>query len=192
MPRRLSDHEKDQRGSHAARKNVPKLAPTGPKMPRFGELLGDRQAGRDATAWWKSVVPELERAGVLARVDDTILIDAATCVARIRMCERQLGSDLVVDGPRGTKVRNPVSLQLASYRQSLKTYVRELGLSPNARQGLDLPARAVGLTPSDKFAILAECDERGINCTLYDLAGDDWDLAGIVPDDLCDKYRRTR
>jgi len=191
MARKLSTHEKDVRGSRAKRKNVPKLNPNTPRPPHWADLLGDKQAARDAASWWRSTVPELERNGMLTRVDDVVVVECAVCWARVRQCERELGrTGLLIVGQKGNLVRNPVSLTLSSYRQSLKTYVQVLGLSPAARQGMDMPDRGGGLAVHEKLALIAACEDRGITVTLSDLAGDDWDLAGLVPDDLCNQYTR--
>lgn len=189
MVRRLSEHEKDLTGSHAVRKNAPKLHPNRPDPPRWRDLLGDERAAREAAAWWRRVVPELDKAGVLTRVDDVVVTEAAVCWARIRQCERELGrTGLLITGQKGNLVRNPVSLTLSSYRQSLQSYVKALGLSPAARQGMDLPGPREGLSLVDKLAIQAACDRRGITVSDDDFTWGTWDL--VVPDDIAREYRR--
>ena len=101
-------------------------------------ILGDRKAAHDARAWWADVVPVLDESGLLTRLDATVVVEAAICHARVRQCERELAGNMLVPGPRGCMVRNPVRMTLASYRQSLKTYVQQLGLSPASRQSIDV------------------------------------------------------
>lgn len=139
MPSRLPENVKVLRGSRAKRRDYPKPAPQRPKEPKWHAILGDRAAARDARAWWAAVVPALDAAGLLSALDATVVVECAICHARIRQCERELAGHLLVPGPRGTMVRNPISMTLSSYRQSLKTYIRELGLSPSSRQSLDVP-----------------------------------------------------
>ena len=190
MARKLSTREKDLTGSRAKRKNAPELHPDRPKAPRWGELLGDAQTAREAAAWWRAVVPELERAGLLTRVDDVVLTEAAVCWARIRQCERELGrTGLLIVGQKGNLVRNPVSLSLASYRQSLQNYVKALGLSPAARQGMDLAERPRGaLDNVQRIAMTSACARRGITVTDSDFANGTWDL--VVPEDIAAQWGR--
>lgn len=189
VPRRQSNTEKRTRGSRQKPTNYPQLSPRAPDAPDWCELLGDDRAAADAGAWWDETVPELDRHGILARVDAVVVTEAAVCWARVRQAERELGrTGLLVEGQKGNLVRNPVSLTLSSYRQSLKTYLHLLGLSPADRQGLDLADRGDQLTLMDKLHIVRECSERGITVHIGDLDDSAWDL--IVPDDICAKYGR--
>ena len=77
---------------------------------------------------------------------------------------------MLVPGPRGTQVRNPISMTLASYRQSLKTSTL-LGLSPASRQSIDVPnpqGRSGGLN------VLQEIQWSNCCSKLYRLHGLDW------------------
>lgn len=177
-------------GSRAKRKATPKPRRNTPKAPVWSALLGDKEAAREAAAWWRATVPELERSGLLTAVDDIVLVECAVCWARIRQCERQLAGNLLVPGPRGTQVRNPLSMTLASYRQSLQSYTKALGLSPSARQGLDIKSPPRTLDVVSASAIVRQCSNRGLNVPLDTILGrdpDELDLAG-VPDDIARKY----
>lgn len=127
-----------------------------PPEPDWSELLPGRKAEakrlrRDAAAAWANTVPELERLGLLARVDEAVLVDYAVCRARILELERDLarnGMTLPVekvgrDGASYTDlIRNPASVSLPAYRNQLKAYIGELGLSPSARGRLTVKAEA--------------------------------------------------
>jgi len=89
-----------------------------------------------AAAEWGRVVPMLSRSAGLADVDVTVLRDYCVCVARIDQCERGLSDQgLVYQSERGW-VKNGLTTIVGQYRQQLRTYIGELGLSPSARARL--------------------------------------------------------
>lgn len=99
-------------------------------------IEGARFARARASEEWRRVEPTLSRSVGLGAVDFTTLVEYCTVVARLEWCERQLSIEgLVVMGQRGT-CRNPLTTVAAAYRTQLKTYIRELGLSPLARTGV--------------------------------------------------------
>jgi P27 family predicted phage terminase small subunit len=117
-----------------------------------------------------------------------VVTECAVCWARIRQCERELGrTGLLIPGQKGNLVRNPVSLTLSSYRQSLANYVKHLGLSPAARQGMDMPGPSGALSIVDRLAIRAACDRRGIDVSDSDFDNGTWDL--VVPDDIAAHFK---
>ena len=128
-----------------------------PPEPAWIDILVDEHAAADAAAWWAYTVPILDDTGLLTRLDSTVIVEAAVCHARVRQCERELAGKMLVPGPRGTQVRNPISMTLASYRQSLKTYITLLGLSPASRQSIDIPNPLKGqpkqLTPLEQVRL---------------------------------------
>lgn len=123
-----------------------KLPPSCPDEPSWvtwfpatsGAQAPDNQLCRDtAKAVWAEVVPVLDRQGLLASVDTTVLVDLCVCVARIRQCERNISSrGLWVHSERGA-VKNPAATIVNGYRTQLRAYVAELGLSPSARVRLE-------------------------------------------------------
>jgi len=157
-------------------RHYPKPPTHMPPEPKWMALLGNRRTAQDARAWWASVVPTLHASGILTRLDQTLVVEAAVCAARILECERELGrTGLLVEGARGGIVRNPIIMALSSYRQSLKTYMRELGLTPMSRQSLDVPT-PTGATMTDpdlQRRIWAECAKEGV---YIDFSDPDWDL----------------
>ncbi len=97
-----------------------------PPMPR--ELTGE------ARAEWRRIVPELERAGMLARVDRGMLL--RYCAAWADWCELRelLGrSGKVIRGQKGNLVRNPLWLLLQDAERTLTELARQLGLTPASR-----------------------------------------------------------
>lgn len=101
-------------------------------------VLGSDFARDRASVEWRRVEPVLSKSVGLGAVDFTTLVEYCVCVARLEWCERQLSvQGLIVMGQRG-QCRNPLTTVATQYRTQLKTYIRELGLSPLARTGVHL------------------------------------------------------
>jgi P27 family predicted phage terminase small subunit len=177
MPARKSNRYKELSGSRAKVKRFPQAPPKTVDEPDFLALLNDEYAAGEASAWFRSVMPVLDNLGLVSRLDGATIIDCAICHGRIRQCERELGSNLLVDGPRGTKVRNPVSMTLASLRQAMSGYAKALGLSPQSRQSMDIPNQRGkdDLNPLERIWINNACRKMGIDQPDFeDESG--WDL----------------
>ncbi|MEU8196351.1 phage terminase small subunit P27 family [Microbispora amethystogenes] len=99
----------------------------------------NRRAREVARREWRRVVPVLRHTAGLAEVDAHLLMDYCVCVARIDQCERSLSAHgLLLLGERGWQ-KNGATTIVSQYRAQLKTYIRELGLSPSARAGMTPP-----------------------------------------------------
>ena len=118
---------------------APRLPATCPVEPRWADLLPGRTnvtLRADCGRVWASLVPELDRHRVLARVDEVLVIDACVCVARIRQCERALAREGLTRMTEHGLAKNPLTTVVAAYRTQLRAYVAELGLSPSSRARL--------------------------------------------------------
>lgn len=95
------------------------------------------RARRVASAEWRRIVPVLVRSAGLADVDLTTVRDYCVTVARIDQGERALsrGGALMM-GERGWQKSGWTTI-LGQYRSQLRVYIRELGLSPSARRGIE-------------------------------------------------------
>lgn len=104
-------------------------------------INGTRFVRRRASEEWQRIVPILRNSIGLSDPDWSIVVDMCICVARLEWCEHELArTGLIVMGQRG-QARNPLTTIATQYRVQLKTYIRELGLSPSARTGLpSMPA----------------------------------------------------
>lgn len=99
-------------------------------------INGTRFVRKRAAAEWKRVVPVLRNSVGLGDPDWSLVVDYCVCVARLEWAEHELSREgLIIMGQRGP-AKNPMTTIAAQYRTQLKTYVRELGLSPAARTGL--------------------------------------------------------
>ena len=138
------------------------------------------------------MVPTPDNLGLISRLDGATIIDAAITHGRIMQRERELGSHLLVAGPRGTMVRNPVSMTLAGLRQAMSGHVKALGLSPQARMAMDIPNEggADELNTIEQLFISNVMWKRGLQAPNFD--DPFWDLS--VPDDVfaeaCVKWPR--
>jgi len=88
----------------------------------------------EARAEWNRIVPQLEMAGLLAKLDRGTLI--RYCVAWADWCElnTQLqATSKLIRGARGNLVRNPLWIMRGDIEATLADLGRQLGLSPTAR-----------------------------------------------------------
>lgn len=112
-------------------------------------INGTRFVKKRAKAEWDRIVPVLQNSVGLGAVDWALVKDTCICVARLEWIEHELSREgLITMGQRGP-ARNPLTTIATQYRTQLKTYVRELGLSPAARTGL--PGRETGPDDDDPF-----------------------------------------
>lgn len=99
-------------------------------------INGTRFVRRRASEEWRRIVPILRNSIGLSDPDWSIVVDMCICVARLEWCEHELARvGLIVMGQRGP-AKNPMTTIAGQYRVQLKTYIRELGLSPSARTGI--------------------------------------------------------
>jgi P27 family predicted phage terminase small subunit len=77
----------------------------------------------------------------LAEVDTDLVRDYCICIARVDQCERDISTrGMIIEGERGW-MKNGSTTVVAQYRTQLKSYIRELGLSPSARASIPPPAK---------------------------------------------------
>ncbi len=107
-----------------------------------------------AKACWKQVVPELERLGVLTRIDGQALTNYCVAWSRWKQAEEFLqkhGSVIPIKDDNG-KLRYLQQVpQVAIARtlmQVLNRYQQDFGLTPSARTRIQVPADA---RPKDDF-----------------------------------------
>jgi P27 family predicted phage terminase small subunit len=107
------------------------------RMLGRGQRSESERARRVASAEWRRVVPVLTRSAGLADVDLATVRDYCVVVARIDQAERALsrGGALML-GERGWQKSGWTTI-VSQYRSQLRVYIRELGLSPSARRGIE-------------------------------------------------------
>jgi P27 family predicted phage terminase small subunit len=118
------------------------LAPQAPERPDWDLVFpgdGQDELRRDGAAIWDNVVPKLDATGVLSSVDEQALTDLAVCWARLRHCEVLISREgMAVKGERGTQ-KHPALTAANMYRQQLRYYLSEFGLTASSRSRLDFP-----------------------------------------------------
>jgi P27 family predicted phage terminase small subunit len=93
-----------------------------------------RDLPEEAKAEWRRIVPELEKAELLASVDRALLIRYCCAWADWLEIQRLIQqSGKLLKGARGNLVRNPLWFQLQDAGATVTELGRHLGLTPVAR-----------------------------------------------------------
>lgn len=97
---------------------------------------------REAKAEWKRIVPALDAAGILARVDRGILAGCCQAWADFYKATKAVEKDgEIVRTPQGFVAKNPwVTIKNEAWARYFKA-TAVLGLSPSARSGLQVAPR---------------------------------------------------
>ena len=104
-----------------------------------GTRKGIGEVRQDARDEWRRIVPVLDGLGLLSTIDNSLLTDYCVCWSRLLECEREVATKgLTLIGERGAR-KNPAIEAAGQYRQQLRFYIGELGLSPSSRGRLQLP-----------------------------------------------------
>lgn len=94
----------------------------------------------DAQAAWRRIAPLLAERGLLTELDVEAARDMCLCVARLREAEALVKKNgLLVEGARGSKVKNPAATLAREYRQDLYRWSSKFGLTPVDRAAFDMP-----------------------------------------------------
>lgn len=129
-----------------------------PAVPK--ELKGE------ARAEWKRIVPELERVGLLAKVDRALLIRYCSAWASWHRINAELEkpeTTLLVAGRDGSMIRNPLYLLKAQAQREVDESARLLGLTPTGRLRSGVKhVRPTGekVTQAERDAGIPSIDER--------------------------------
>lgn len=96
-----------------------------------------RRCREVAAARWAEMIRPLDAQGILARIDEHELRDAAVLMARLDQAERDISRrGLNVEGSRGI-AKNPSVTAANGFREKLRAHVQDFGLSPLARDRLN-------------------------------------------------------
>ncbi|MFC5993541.1 phage terminase small subunit P27 family [Pseudonocardia hispaniensis] len=109
--------------------NPVKTAPAAPNPPE--------RLDREARAEWRRIVPELDRLGVLGKVDRAALAMYCDAWSRWVALARRLDTEgLIVTGYRGVTVKNPAWQLYRDAGAMVVQLAQQLGVTPAARQRL--------------------------------------------------------
>ena len=111
-------------------KNEPKPIPLKPACPKWLPARAKRI--------FREIAPQLERLGLLTRIDGPSLGDYSLCLFRLQECEQDIQTrGLLVPGDRGL-VKNPSSQLAREYRSAAQKWAQRFGLDPLSRSALDV------------------------------------------------------
>ena len=125
------DNVRRLRGNPGGRKTAPRPQPVRaiPAVPGWLD--------REAKAEWKRITPELNRLGLLSRLDRGVL--ALYCDAWSKWVSARGSIDaLIVQGTKGDR-KHPAWQIYRDAASMVASLAKELGTSPNARLRMELP-----------------------------------------------------
>lgn len=115
----------------------PKPSLGAPKCPTWLDLEAKRE--------WRRIVPELDRIGLLTKVDGTALAGYCQAYSRWREAEEVLSRDgLTFSTPNGYVQQRPEVAIAQKYLTIVKTFCAEFGLTPSARGRMTVPDKGNG------------------------------------------------
>lgn len=136
------------RGKRPLNRNEPKPSPSAPGCPTW--------LAPEARAEWRRVVPELDRIGMLSKIDRAALAAYCETWATFVTAQRDLherGLVLYLEAERAQTeteevviyvkaVKNPSVLIARDAAAQVRQFATEFGLTPSARSRLEVPEQA--------------------------------------------------
>lgn len=111
----------------------PQAVPAVPDMPEW--------LTPDAQDMWERVTPELERLGLLGRIDLGALSAYCECWSTWRAAREVVHFEgIIAEGRDGNPVRNPAVMVANAASSEMRAWAVQLGLTPAARQRMTAPA----------------------------------------------------
>lgn len=110
------------------------LPPVAPKPPEG--------LSRKASAEWRRIVPELERAGVLAEIDRGALTAYVTAWAHMQEAEEILKREGLIRETKDGLSRHPAWIVYREANRTMLAAARELYLTPTSRLRIPVPRGA--------------------------------------------------
>lgn len=123
-------------GKRPLNKNEPKPEPRAPYCPRW--------LSKRAKEEWKRIVPELEKLGLLTKIDMAALAGYCQAYARWREAEEILEREgLTMEHTNKAGATNvslhPAFFAAQKYLAQMKAFATEFGLTPSSRSRINLP-----------------------------------------------------
>lgn len=137
----------DLAGNPGKRKRNPREPAPAHGRPDCPGWLSDK-----AQAEWRLVVPQLEAAGLLAKIDRAALICYCQAVADVEFACAAIeehGRTYVL--PNATVAMRPEVKLLAEASKRLRLFAAEFGLSPSARSRIQLPEKPPAANELDEL-----------------------------------------
>jgi P27 family predicted phage terminase small subunit len=93
-----------------------------------------------AKVFWRKYAFKLKELGLLTEADQPAFETLALLYSQIRDAQEEIAArGLIVEGARGGEVKNPAFTILNQARKDFRLFAIEFGLTPAARERLDLP-----------------------------------------------------
>lgn len=120
-------------GKRPLNKNEPKPQPIRPSCPRF--------LSREARKEWRRLAPELERLGLLTRLDRAAFAAMCQSWGHWVQAEKLMEGQCPVgrDKRTGEIITHPAYLVAKQAMEQMRKLLPEFGLTPSSRSRLDLP-----------------------------------------------------
>lgn len=149
--RPVPEEVKRLRGNPGKRPLIERSPRAGSGVPTCPDWLDDY-----ARTEWRRVVPELAAAGLLTKLDRSVL--AAYCATW--SAYRQALEEVAREGQTGVstfgnRIIDPAAHLVAQHRKALRELAAELGMSPRARGAIKVPAAQVAEDEFDAFLRIA-------------------------------------
>lgn len=132
-PRRKPTHLKLLEGNPGKR-SLPVNEPAPPRERPSAPRWLSNEARRE----WRYIVPRLDALGLLTKIDRTALEVYCESVAIYRAAIEEIHErGVMVDGQKGTRVKNPAIQIQRDAARLISSYGRMFGLSPGDRAGME-------------------------------------------------------
>lgn len=119
-------------GKRALNRNEPKPQPIAPRAPLW--------LNADARREWRRVAPELERLGLLTRVDMAALASYCEAYALLMRAAKAIDAEgLVLTSQSGYAQPHPAVGIVQRSMQNIRAFCSEFGLTPSSRGRMSLP-----------------------------------------------------
>lgn len=127
-------------------KNEPKPTPIRPECPEW--------LNKEAKDKWKELAPQLEQLGLLTKIDGDEFARYCQFTVRAKQAEENVEKNgvLVNGAVPGTMVKNPAVQIARDYAQAASRLADKFGLSPSARNGLEVVEKEIS---EDKASFLS-------------------------------------
>ncbi|GFP28036.1 phage terminase small subunit P27 family [Candidatus Hakubella thermalkaliphila] len=122
-------------GKRPINKNEPKPQPIRPYCPRF--------LNREAKREWRRIVPELDRLGLLTRLDRAIVIGYCVWCGRWVEAEKLMMGQFPVGRDKRTQeiITHPAYSVAKEAMEQMRKLLPELGLTLSSRSRITVPQR---------------------------------------------------
>lgn len=134
--------------------NPGKRALDASRMPQFDRALPrcPTHLNERARREWRRVVHELHNAGVVTKIDRTILAMYCTVYGRWENAEEMIAEQgAVITGAKGGVSQNPWLWTANRALEQLRRYLTELGMTPSARSRITAVGAPQQLTLADEL-----------------------------------------